>query len=68
MEKYCEYIGAELCIVSVPSTKNWTTEKHNGLKKFADEENIDFLDFNIIADEIGIDWDADTLDKGVIET
>lgn len=64
LKKYCEYKGAEFAIVSVPSLKNWSYEKHNGLKKFAEEENIEFLDLNEKKDEIDIDWNIDTSDKG----
>ena len=64
INEYCKRINAELIIMSVPSTVNWNYEKHNGVKKFTDEENIKFIDFNVLTQELGIDWSKDTLDKG----
>ena len=34
-------------LVSVPCGKYWNWQKHNAAQKFADENNIKFLDFNV---------------------
>ena len=64
LNKFCKNNGTELMVISTPSTVNWNYKKHNGIEKFLKEENIDFLDLNILAGEIGIDWEKDTRDKG----
>ena len=64
IKTYCDSIGAELLIYSSPSVANWNYKKHNALKEFCEEENIDFLDLNVLHDEIGIDWSTDTGDGG----
>ncbi len=60
----CEKEGIELVLVSAPSPTNSNYEKHNALQALADEKNLKFIDFNLMLDEIGIDWDTDSLDGG----
>ena len=62
LKKYCEINGAEFAIVSVPSFKNWNYKKHNGVKEFAEQENIEFIDLN--TEGVTIDWKTETADSG----
>lgn len=64
LNEYCKLNDAKLIIVSVPSKVHWNYKNHNGIKKFAEEENIEFLDLNILKKEIGIDWENDIADAG----
>ena len=64
MNEYCKMNNTKFIIMSVPSTKNWNYKKHNAVKEFCDGEGIEFIDFNILADELKIDWNNDTLDAG----
>ena len=64
LKKYCESHNAELIILSTPSTVNWDYEKHNEIQKLADKEKIEYIDLNILRDEINIDWKKDTRDGG----
>ena len=64
INEYCKAICAKFIIMSVPSTANWSYEKHNAVAEFAENEGIDFLDFNVITEELGIDWNKDTIDGG----
>lgn len=64
LKYYCEKNGAQFFIVSVPSKKNWTYAKHNGVKELAEKEGIEFLDLNVLKDEINVDWKTETGDKG----
>ena len=50
--------------MSTPSTVNWSYEDHNATKTFTDKENIEFVDLNMLQDEIQIDWQKDTRDEG----
>ncbi|MBK2402550.1 MULTISPECIES: SGNH/GDSL hydrolase family protein [unclassified Erysipelothrix] len=60
----CKEENIQLILVSVPSPRNWTYEKHNGVSAYANENNIPFLDLNLEADSIGMNWQEDTYDKG----
>ena len=64
MQAFCQKHGAQLVLVSVPSTVNWTQEKHNGIAEMADSLGITYLDLNLMHDEVPIDWEVDTQDKG----
>lgn len=61
---YCKKNGAELVLVSVPSTKNWNYSKHNAVSDLASELEINYVDMNTLGSEIPIDWKRDTRDKG----
>lgn len=63
-KRTCDEIGAELIIVSVPSTINWNYAKHNGVQQIADKIGAEYVDMNLLADQVKIDWKTDTRDKG----
>ena len=60
----CERKGAELVLISTPSTVNWNYKKHNGISQLAKEIECEYIDLNLENDIIGIDWLHDTRDKG----
>lgn len=60
----CQEQGAQLLLLSTPSCKNWTREKHNGVQRYAQQHELAYLDMNLLKEEIAIDWSADTRDKG----
>ncbi len=64
IKNFCEERGAELLLVSAPSMINWNIAKHNATADFAKELGCEFIDYNLMNDEIGIDWTTDTRDKG----
>ena len=64
LKKYCESKGIQFAIVSVPSYKNWSYQKHNGMKEFTEKEGIEFLDLNKLKKDLNIDWKKETGDKG----
>lgn len=64
LKEYCKLNDIKLMIISTPSTKNWNYQKHNCIKDFADKEGIEFLDLNILGDDLNIDWSKDTRDGG----
>lgn len=64
IKAYCEEHGARLILVSVPSTKNWSYKKHNGVYKLAGELQCDYIDFNLPDSFMEIDWNNDTCDGG----
>lgn len=60
----CQDAGAQLILYSGPSPSNYSMEKHNGLKQLAEARNISYIDMNMKADRIGIDWSKDSRDGG----
>lgn len=60
----CEKNGATLLLVTAPSAMNHTTEKHNALVEYSETENVPYVDLNMVTEEIGLDWNLDTLDAG----
>lgn len=62
--RLCEQQDIRLLIVGTPSTKNWNMKKHNAMQELADQYGLEFLDLDLLTDEIGINWDTDSRDKG----
>ena len=60
----CSDIGAELVLVSTPSPANWNYERHNTVSAYAEDRGIPYIDMNLLLEEIGINWDTDSLDHG----
>lgn len=61
--RLCNENGAQLILVSVPSTYNWDYPKHNAVEALAAEMGLLFWDMNQVP-EIGISWSEDTYDGG----
>ncbi|MCI8400872.1 MAG: hypothetical protein HFI38_02060 [Lachnospiraceae bacterium] len=60
----CEEKGARLLLVSTPSLVNWNAVNHNGIAALAEEFGLEYLDLNMLCEELGIDWQTDTKDGG----
>lgn len=61
----CSQNGAQILIVSIPSTSYWNMARHNRVQQYADSLGLRFIDLNLCLEEIGIDWNNDTRDKGM---
>lgn len=61
---FCKENGAELILLSVPSVKNCNYKKHNAIQKLANEYKVEFINLNLMKNEVPIDWEVDTRDKG----
>lgn len=60
----CKEKGVDLMFTYVPCVKSWKYQRHNAIKEIADENGIEFIDYNLMTDEIKLDWLKDTRDKG----
>lgn len=60
----CRDNGIQLILYSAPSPLCWSYEMHNGLEEYAREQGLEFIDFNLMLTELGIDWSQDTQDAG----
>lgn len=63
MRKKCEKNNIKFVLVSATSQVNYNYSKYQTLKKYAEENKIDYIDLNI-DNTIDIDWQTDTSDKG----
>jgi len=64
IKKLCEENGAQLLFLSTPSPINWNYERHNGIQALAQELDCEYIDLNLLNEQIKIDWSQDTHDKG----
>ena len=60
----CDQKNIELIFVSSLSAANWDYSKHNAVETIAQKYNIEYIDVNLIPEEVGLDWDNDWLDEG----
>ena len=64
IKSYCEDNGAQLLLISTPSTANWNMARHDSTQALADKLQIPFIDFNTMPDRVSINWSTDTRDQG----
>lgn len=60
----CKKEGIELILVSAPSPKNYNYKRHNAIVDYAKEKGITYLNLNLKQDELQMNWQTDSLDKG----
>lgn len=56
--------NTKIIFVSTPSPVCQTYKRHNAVVNLAKDYGIDYYDFNLVSDKIGIDWSKDTRDSG----
>mgnify|MGYP004536350165 CR=1 FL=1 len=60
----CKDNNITIVLYTVPSILNWSNKRHDEVMKYADSKNIDYLDLNLIVDDLGVDWNLDSRDGG----
>lgn len=60
----CREKGISVILYSAPSPNNYNYAKHNTLTDYAEQNGAEYLDFNLMTEELGIDWEKDSLDNG----
>lgn len=60
----CDSIGAKLLLVELPSIVSWTYPRHNALVQYADEQGVEFIDFNLLYKDIKLNFKRDFRDNG----
>lgn len=61
---FCKKHNSKLVLISTPSTKNWNYQRHNAMETVSKELGVDYIDTNLLRDDIPIDWKKDSKDKG----
>lgn len=64
MVDYCVRHGSTPLFMSSPSPANWNMAKHNGVQRMADELGVEYVDLNLLHEDLGMDWQRDTRDSG----
>lgn len=60
----CKENNIKVLLMEVPSVNSWSYERSNAMREYAAENDADFLDFNLLWDELGIDENHDFRDNG----
>lgn len=60
----CKENQVELIMVSSPSPKNWSDERHDVIQALCDNYGITYYDLNKLDNALALDWTTDTLDRG----
>lgn len=64
IKKLCEENDCDIIFVSSPTPVNMNYAKHNAIQEYSEELGVPFIDFNLMIDELEIDWNTDAYDKG----
>lgn len=64
MVTMCKEKGVEVVFLEMPSVTSWSMERHNAVQELADSYNFDFIDCNLLMDNIEINIKNDFRDKG----
>lgn len=62
--EFCKERNLPVLFIAFPSATSWSYAKHYGVKNFAEENNIPFIDMNLNVEELGIRWDDHFIDDG----
>lgn len=62
---YCDSHNIKFLLLAMPDTSAWSYAKYEKMTSWAKENNIDYLDTNVLLDEIGIDYNTDSKDGGM---
>lgn len=60
----CYEKNVKLVLISAPSVFNWNYSKHNAVEVIAREYNLEYVDVNLVLEEVGLNWNTDWLDEG----
>lgn len=64
LQELCEANGAELILIATPSPADWNSYRNYATYTFAKEHDMKFYDLNLLAEQVGIDWQQDSFDGG----
>lgn len=60
----CKENNITLIMTCSPNPHTWNMGRHKAVQEWCDSHGVEFIDYNLLPDEIGIDWDTDTRDGG----
>ncbi|MBR3149557.1 MAG: SGNH/GDSL hydrolase family protein [Eubacterium sp.] len=60
----CKQKGCEFFFVEMPTMTSWNYERHNAAVQLAEKYGVDFVDLNLLTDEMGLDLEISFRDDG----
>lgn len=60
----CKKNNIQVVFMEMPSVTSWSMERHNAVQELADSYSYDFIDFNVLMDDVGISLKKHFRDKG----
>lgn len=60
----CRENGAQLLLVQFPTVTSWTMARHRGVAEYAAARGLEFLDLNLLYDQMGLDGAVAFRDAG----
>lgn len=60
----CKDYNIALVLTCSPNASAWNMGRHKAVQEWCDSHGVEFIDYNLLTEEIGIDWSADTRDGG----
>ena len=60
----CTKEGSQILFITIPSTSAWNYERHNAVEKYAKENNIRYIDMNLLCKDANINLDNAFRDNG----
>lgn len=63
IKQYCDSNNIDLVLFTAPNAGTWNYKRHNAMQQWADSENVNYVDMNLLVDEIGLDWLTDSRDE-----
>ena len=60
--RLCQDKGIEVVLFEFPQARDYSYAKHNALQQAADADGVEFIDMNLMIDELGIDYAQDFRD------
>ena len=64
INELCQNNDAKLILYSAPSPPNYNYAKHNSISKVASDMGLEYIDLNLLNNELKIDYTTDTRDGG----
>lgn len=60
----CKDHHITLVMTCSPNPYTWNMGRHKAVQEWCDSHGVEFIDYNLMTDEINIDWNTDTRDGG----
>lgn len=64
MQRLCQQNEIPFLLIKSPSAYHWSAQRHEMTEELAQTLELDFIDYNLVVDDIGIDWSTDTFTSG----
>lgn len=61
---FCKDNGLKILFLEMPTTNTWNYARHNAVSVLAENYGVEFIDANVLLDEIGIELESCFRDKG----